>query len=252
MNDNDTGKGIRTLQRSIDILECFTYEQPELTLTEISKKIELAKSTTTRLLATLEQNGLVQKDGNTLKYRLGKKLYFWGQIAEKTIEIKETAKPFMEKLRDDTRETVTLYLLEGHQRVCVQRFGSKHSVQHIVKVGEQLPLWAGAGGKAILAFQDEDFIERELTSVPGEQGEKLINELAVIRQTHSSYSFDERGIGVSGAAAPVFNVKGEVKASIGISGPSIRFTPDIVETYQEMVKDVALEVSNELGYQGKS
>lgn len=56
-------KGIRTVQRSIDIINCFSLEETELSLTEIANKINLAKSTTTRLLATLEQNSFVQKIG---------------------------------------------------------------------------------------------------------------------------------------------------------------------------------------------
>ncbi|NQD53285.1 helix-turn-helix domain-containing protein, partial [Bacillus altitudinis] len=87
--------GLRTVQRALDILSCFSEERQELTLTDISKEMNLAMSTTTRLLKALEMNHFVEKNQETMKYRLGQRLYLLGYIAGKSIKLRELAKPLM-------------------------------------------------------------------------------------------------------------------------------------------------------------
>lgn len=113
--------GLRTVQRALDILSCFSEERQELTLTDISKEMNLAMSTTTRLLKALEMNHFVEKNQETMKYRLGQRLYLLGYIAGKSIKLRELAKPLMYTLRDETKETVNLYVLDHKSRVCIEQ-----------------------------------------------------------------------------------------------------------------------------------
>jgi len=244
--------GLRTVQRALDILYCFTLEQQELSLTEIANKIQLAKSTTTRLLSTLEQNNFIVKDPDTLKYRLGQGLYYLGYIAGKSIEIKELAKPVMQRLRDETRETVNLYVLENDSRVCIEQCEGLQSVRHLVKIGEKLPLWAGAGGKVLLAYQSDDFQNRIFEQVPSrERLETLQRELPQIKSERCASSIDEREVGSAAVAAPIFHINHEVKACLSISGPTNRFTPETIDRLKQLVKRGAMAISEKLGYQEK-
>ncbi|QNU25308.1 IclR family transcriptional regulator [Geobacillus zalihae] len=241
--------GLRTVQRAIDILYCFTLEEQELSLTEIAKKISLPKSTTTRLLATLEQNRLVVKDPETLKYRLGQGLYYLGYIAGKSMEVREIARPVMERLRDETRETVNLYVLEQDARVCVEQCEGLQALRHMVRIGERLPLWAGAGGKVLLAYQSPAFQERIFAQVPTkERLARLAAELEVIRERGVASSVDEREVGSAAVAAPIFNIRGEVRACLSISGPTHRFAPDVLGKFETTVKEGAQAISEKLGY----
>lgn len=113
--------GSRTVQRALDILYCFSEERQELTLTDISKEMNLAMSTTTRLLKALEMNHFVEKNPDTMKYRLGQRLYLLGYIAGKSIKLRELAKPLMYALRDETKETVNLYVMDATSRVCIEQ-----------------------------------------------------------------------------------------------------------------------------------
>ncbi|MBN2909958.1 IclR family transcriptional regulator [Polycladomyces sp. WAk] len=244
--------GLRTVQRALDILYCFTLEQQELSLTEIANKIQLAKSTTTRLLSTLEQNNFIVKDPDTLKYRLGQGLYYLGYIAGKSIEIKELAKPVMQRLRDESRETVNLYVLENDSRVCIEQCEGLQSVRHLVKIGEKLPLWAGAGGKVLLAYQPADFQNRIFEQVPSrERLEALQQELPQIKSERCASSIDEREVGSAAVAAPIFHINHEVKACLSISGPTNRFTPETIDRLKQLVKRGAMAISEKLGYQEK-
>ncbi|UOF91179.1 IclR family transcriptional regulator [Fodinisporobacter ferrooxydans] len=240
---------LRTVQRALDILNCFSLQETELTLTEIANKISLAKSTTTRLLGTLEQNGLIKKNQETLKYKLGSRLYYLGYIAGKSIQIREISHPFMKKLRDETTETVNLYLLENEFRVCVDQCESVQSLRHLVKIGERLPLWAGAGGKVLLAYQDREFQKQIFRYVDSEQRlQKLQSELSAIIEEGYASSQDEREVGLSAIAAPIFGVDGEVSACISVSGPTQRFTPDVMERIKVSLKQCASGISEHNGY----
>lgn len=242
-------ESIRTVQRAIDILNCFSFDRPELTLTEISNQIGLAKSTTTRLLATLEHNGFVQKSPNSMKYKLGHRLYYLGSISGRSIKVREVAKPVMDELRDVIKETVNLHILDQQDRICIEQSEGVLSIRHLVRIGERLPLWAGAGGKAILAFQSEEFQESIFHQVDsGKRLMKLKSELPQIREMRFASSMDEREVGLAAVAAPIFDVNGEVKASLSVSGPSIRFTADRIEMIKDHVMASAQKISTLMGY----
>ncbi|THE10515.1 IclR family transcriptional regulator [Bacillus timonensis] len=249
MNSAEQEKGIRSLQRAIDILNCFTIEENELSLTEISKKINLAKSTVIRLLYTLELNNFVERDPSTFKYKLGKQLYFIGNLAGRSIEIRSVAKATMEKLRDQTRETVNLYVLENDSRICIQQFESLQSVRHAVRIGEKLPLTLGATGKVLLAYQANDYIENIYNrESPKRSKEDLKEELQQIVDERFAKSIDEREVGSSAIATPIFDVNGNVIAALSISGPTVRFKEEAISKLKKQLIDGGIEISANLGF----
>ncbi|WP_348936462.1 IclR family transcriptional regulator [Bacillus sp. BS1807G30] len=241
--------GLRTVQRALDILSCFSEERQELTLTDISKEMNLAMSTTTRLLKALEMNHFVEKNQETMKYRLGQRLYLLGYIAGKSIKLRELAKPLMYTLRDETKETVNLYVLDHKSRVCIEQAEGLQSIRHLVKIGEKLPLYAGAGGKVLLAFQSEEFQQQVFASEADHMTmEEWRKECRHILETHTACSIDEREVGSAAVAAPIFNIHGEVQACLSISGPTQRFTEDVISQLQQKVKEHAEKLSEQLGY----
>src|SRR5690625_2265749 len=240
---------IRSVQRAIDILQCFNGEKVELTLTEISIETGLAKSTTTRVLATLEENRFVEKEASTGKYRLGRQLYFLGYRAGRSIELKEVAKETMIRLRDQLKETVNLYVREGEHRVCIQQFESLQSVKHMIQIGQRLPLTVGASGKVLLAYEPKKFIEEMMekqTMVKSKVA--LLSELNMITVEKYAESIEERETGTSAAAAPIFNINGEVIAALSVSGPAQRFNPSKVSDLKTILVASALEISNHMGF----
>ncbi|MBR0580313.1 IclR family transcriptional regulator [Bacillus altitudinis] len=241
--------GLRTVQRALDILSCFSEERQELTLTDISKEMNLAMSTTTRLLKALEMNHFVEKNQETMKYRLGQRLYLLGYIAGKSIKLRELAKPLMYTLRDETKETVNLYVLDHKSRVCIEQAEGLQSIRHLVKIGEKLPLYAGAGGKVLLAFQSEAFQQQVFASEADHMTmEEWQRECRHIHETYTACSIDEREVGSAAVAAPIFNIHGEVQACLSISGPTQRFTEDVIPQLQQKVKKHAEKLSEQLGY----
>ncbi|MEI3611339.1 IclR family transcriptional regulator [Pseudogracilibacillus sp. SO30301A] len=240
---------IRSVQRAIDVLNCFSEEKSELTLTEISIVTGLAKSTTTRILATLEENRFVEKEASTGKYRLGRQLYFLGHRAGRSIELKEVAKETMIRLRDQLKETVNLYVREGEHRVCVQQYESLQSVKHMIQIGQHLPLTVGASGKVLLAYEPKKFIEEIMEKqVMVKSKVALLSELNMITVEKYAESIEERETGTSAAAAPIFNIHGEAIAALSLSGPAQRFNPSKVPDLKTILVASALEISNHMGF----
>lgn len=240
---------IRSVQRAIDILNCFQGEHSELTLTEIAYKTDLAKSTTTRILATLEENKFLEKDPSTGKYRLGRQLYFLGFKAGESIELKEVAKDTMLRLRERLKETVNLYIRDGEHRVCIQQFESLQSVKHMVQIGERLPLTVGASGKVLLAYEPREFIEEMMEKqIMRKSKLDLLSELNKILMEKYAISIEEREKGTSAAASPIFDINGNVIAALSVSGPAHRFNPTKIENLQTILVASALEISNNLGF----
>jgi IclR family transcriptional regulator, KDG regulon repressor len=223
---------IKSLKRSIQILNSFTLQKKELGITELSKKLNLHKSTIHRILVTLEDENIVMKNKISQKYRLGMKLFEYGNITIDQFEIKKYALPIVEDLAKKTEESIDLNIIIDDKRVSVEKIESLHEIRAIIQLGRSLPLYCGGSGKAILAFLPASKIERiiskeNLISL----GPKTITDQSIlrehlkeIRKNGYAQSFEERVSGSSSIAAPIFDYKGNVIASISISGPITRFT----------------------------
>lgn len=256
MKDNESSgkpkdtESLRTVQRALDILNTFSLEQSELTLTEIALQVSLAKSTTTRLLTTLENNGLITKDPATLKYKLGHKLTYLGYVANRSTQLGGVALPVMKALRDQTRETVNLYMLDSESRVCIEQVEGLQSLRHLVQIGQKLPLWAGAGGKVLLAFQSESFQQNIRRLVhPEARWNDLERELREIVIQRCASSQNDREVGSSAVAAPIFAVDGSVRYCLSVSGPTQRFSVDLIKELKVLVKRGASQISETLGFE---
>lgn len=245
---------IRSVQRAIDVLNCFSWERKELGLVEIAALVDLPKSTTFRLVQTLTKNGFLKRDACTGRYLLGTKLYYFGNIVKDSMELRRLAGPVMVEIRDETRETVNLYVLEGTRRVCIEQAESPLGLRRQARIGELFPLWAGASGKLLLAYMDpggQEKVIREALAVSSNLNpDELLRQLPEIRELQYSVSHGEREQGASSVAAPIFNSGGKVEAALAVSGVSARFGRDEVERFISVVRKGAGKISADLGYYG--
>lgn len=247
---------VRSIQRAMDILLCFNWYERELTLTQISEKVDLAKSTVSRILSTLESQNFLLRDERSGGYKLGANLYYLGTMAKESMDLRKIAYPIMLELKESTEETINLYLLDGLERVCFDQVESPHIIKQTVKIGEKFPLWDGATGKIILAHLDKSIWQeminhlRPLTDQTIVDPDKFIESLIKYRQDGVAISVGEKNYDIGCAAAPIFDSSGKVIGCISISGPSSRF-PDITDQYSHLVMDGANRISEQLGYYGK-
>lgn len=236
---------LRTVRRALSILDCFSVQQQELSLTQIANQIDLAKSTTTRLLSSLETERLIHRDEQTGKYKLGIKLISLGQIAKDSYPLKGRVSKLMEKLRDETLETVNLYTLDQGKRICIHQFEGYQPLRHAVRIGEMLPLSSGAGGKLLLAYQPKHIQDKVLAELDPTTLEERILELEQIRETGIAVSREERELGLAAIAAAVFNEDGSVTHCISLSGLMQRFSEEKLSDYQQILTDALRKVNGE-------
>jgi DNA-binding IclR family transcriptional regulator len=248
----------KSLQRIIAILDCFTYERPELGVREIARTIGFSSSTAGRLLQAMKEVGLLQQNPVNQSYSLGGKVLAWAGVYSSTLDVRNAALPAIQELHQVTRETISLYVLEGNERVCVERLESDQNVRIVARLGRRVPLYAGSAGKVFLAFlppakRDAILKAEPPTSITDStivDIQVLMEDLRHIRSQGYAVSFGEWVTEAAGVAAPIFDARQEIIAALTISGPRQRFSQDAVLHFGTVVTRVAAQISHELGFTG--
>ena len=155
-------QSVRAVERALDILLCFTMETPTLSLTEIAEQVGMHKSTIHRLLATLESKRFITRDKATGMYQLGFLLFELASVMLHDLDIQRWALPYLQQLSLQSEETADLAILENGHVVYLQVVESSQRVKIAAAVGEQLPAYCTATGKAFLAYFPEAQVRRML------------------------------------------------------------------------------------------
>lgn len=235
--------GVRSVQRALDILSLLSEERPAVSIREIVEATGLAKTTVIRLVQTLEQNGLLWAAPGG--YLAGPGLWRWAHLARSSWELPPETKKAMRDLGARRRETVNLYMLRDIYRVCVAQQESPQPLRHVVHIGDELPLWAGAASKVLLRDAPESLLERIARGSPyGDGHVKRLREW-IEEAAHLGWaaSHGEREDGLSAVAAPVLGRSGTVVAALSLSGPTVRFSDDQVEQFAKDLRQVARQLS---------
>ncbi len=251
-----TPAGSQTVDRALEILECFTIESPELSLTEFSNATGLTMPTTHRLLKALQAREFVVFDRGTRLYSLGPGAMRLASIIIQRDDINAVVLPWLERLRRLTGETAALHWLVDHYRVCTVELESRHLVKMASGVGRRYPLFAGAAGKAIISHLPEDEI-REILKEAREEGlGPLVSGttkdfMAMVDETRDAgiaRSESEVVDGAGAVAAPILNSVRRPIAAINITGPASRFDEDAMDQAAELLIDAVKDVESRLGY----
>ncbi|MDY6872492.1 MAG: IclR family transcriptional regulator [Chloroflexota bacterium] len=245
-----------TLRHAIALMDCFSKDEPYLGVREAARMTGIPSSTTGRTLASLKELGLLVQDSDTRQYALAGKVLAWAEIYTATVDVRRVAQPFIYDLQRLTGETISLYILEGNERVCVERLESEQNVRMVARVGRYLPLHAGSAGKLFLAFMSEDQRESILADVPREaftdktitDADELRRQCEIIQKRGFALSHGEWTADASGVAAPIFNQRRQMVAALTVSGPTQRFTEDKVDKFAQTCIRTALQISRLLGY----
>jgi DNA-binding IclR family transcriptional regulator len=250
---------LQTLNRAISILDCFTPENTELGVREIARMVGLSSSATGRLLAAMKDRGILSQNPDTRAYSMGARVLSWAGVFNGTLVVRNLALPAIQELHQSTRESISLYILDGNERLCIERLESPQTVRIITRVGRRLPLYAGSAGKVMLAFlsperQEEYFRTVSLTALTPHtiiDLKVLRQELTKVREQGCAVSYGEWIEDAAGVAAPILDQTGEVVAALSISGPIQRFTSENVEKYCNEARRVAAQISEGMGFSVK-
>ncbi|MEO0321467.1 MAG: IclR family transcriptional regulator [Myxococcota bacterium] len=247
---------LSSVRNALRMLKEFTPEEPLLGVSELSRRLDVAKSTTHRLLATLQAEGFVQQapDG---RYGLGFALWELGSRLVSGLELREVAHPVLEALRNETNETVHLAILDGAEVVYIDRFESQATLRLFRRVGYRMPAHSTSTGKVILAFSPPEALGtvmeagmKALTPDTLKSRRALEAALAEIRARGYAVSTGESEVGLTSVGAPIFDHHGDVAGALSCAGPSARFEPDRLESIIAAVAGAAAKISRGIGHLG--
>jgi len=242
---------VRSVSRALALLTLFDEEMPTRTLRDLIASTELPKTTVLRLIQTLEQCGYLftRPDG---RYCLGPTLIRLSRSVEQVWRLPVAADATMEELRDQTKETINLYVLEGRSRVCVAQKQGLQNIRYVIPIGLSLPLWGGASAKILLADRDHKFVDEVLRA--GGKDERyrrwFVDELERVRDTGVAFSHGEREPAATSVAAPI-RAGDRTIAALAVSGPTTRFTPDRVEELSLTLKRAVERMQESFMVQGE-
>lgn len=247
---------IQSVERALKILDLFDEHTTELKITEISKRMELHKSTVHSLLKTLQEHSYIDQNSENGKYRLGLKLAERGNLVISNLDIRKIARKYLLELSDKTGQTVHLGILDGREGVYIDKVEGQQAIIKYSRIGRRLPLHTTAIGKVLLAFQKPDVMQRLLEDFPYQhQTSNTISNEAVFRKEiekiqNKNYAVDdqENEQGVRCVAVPIFNGKGQVLAAISISTLVSRVSEQELSVFIDLLKTSCKELSEQMKY----
>jgi IclR family pca regulon transcriptional regulator len=227
MKDRDY---IQSIERCFNILGHLSSPDSPFSLEDLTQKTGYNKTTCFRFLKTMRQLGLVEQATDKKIYQLCPAIVSLGLKALKGLNLRHAALPVMQKLRDETGETVNLSLLSGTDILFIERVMSDYLVNANINVGDRLPVYCASMGKVILAFMSEKHAAGIISQLNFKtKTERTIispasfkKELAEIRARGYALNDEELERGLRAVAAPIIGYTGEAFAAINIAWTTAR------------------------------
>ena len=246
-------QSVRAVERALDILSCFTRNEPVRSLTQIAERVGMSKSTVHRLLATLESKRFITRDKVTGLYRLGFRFVEMASLVDK--DLQQWAQPFLQRLSEECGETVDMSVLDGSSVIYLYVVESPQRVKIAAAVGQRLPAFCTASGRALLAYLPDDQVEKILAEglprytdkSPGSV-EAVLELLAVTRERGFAVSEREYEEEINAVAAPILGNDNRPLAAIAIVGPSYRLTLERMFVLGQTIKKTTETISREVGH----
>jgi len=244
------------VERALGMLEAVAHAPEGLSNAEISRKLEIPKSSASYILRTLENQGYLTRDPESGKYRVGLKILSLSRGALGGIDVRGIALPIMRRLMHQTNLTCHLAVLDGSEAVYIEKVEPEGFIRMDTWVGRRMKVHATSVGKALVAYIPQEHLEeivresgmerrtpKTITTLP-----RLLKELEKVRAQGYAVDDEENNLGARCVAAPIFEERGAIAASLGLSGTTQQVSPQTMPRILEALKDAARHISMGMGY----
>src|SRR6266436_6048031 len=247
--------GVQSVDRALLIIETLAEDDEGYRLCDLAIRTGLSTSTVHRLLATLEKRRFVQFDRYESKWHVGAQSFAVGATFTRRRNVVAQAVPYLRKLRDRTRETANLAVVDDEAIIVLTRVESREIMRSLTKVGGRVAMVASGVGKAVLATYSDDDVSAiihhhgmpRLTEKSILRPGDLFRESATIRRQGYAVDDEEACMGLRCVAAVVYNDCSEPLAAISVSGMTSRVSDDRLPDLGRIVREVAAELTAALG-----
>jgi len=247
---------IKSIEKAIDLLELLSDSKNEMGITEIGKELHMGLSTIYRILTTLKCRGYIVQNQQTSKYMLGAKLFILSCKVQNTKNLIKVVTPFLQRLSQNTNETINFAVLEGREAIYLFKIESKEMLKAGIELGTKVAAHCTSLGKVLLAFlPEQEFMilypnenEKLPTFTPNSISsvEELKKCLKKIKKQGYAIDEEEFKIGVNCLGVPIINNEGKAIASFSVSGPVSRFNLCKMEKVKNILITLSENISKHL------
>ncbi|MBQ9197386.1 MAG: IclR family transcriptional regulator [Clostridia bacterium] len=224
--------------KALWILEAVARRGTYMGINEICEETGISQGTVHRILNEMVQAGYIEKNNQYRKYRVGMNASIMASYFMQSNSVVAFARDEMLRLNQMTGETIHLLALSGNDVIYLNKINTVHTIGLMSYIGKTNPIHCTAGGKCIMAFMQEDKVNKYLAESQRERytettlctEEALRKEFESIRRLGYALDRGEHHANVTCIAAPVFDIKGLPVASISISAPTYRFPLEAAES----------------------
>ena len=243
--------GVQSVDRALSIIETLAEDDEGYRLSDLAIRTGLSTSTVHRLLATLENRRFVQFDRSQSKWHVGARCFTVGATFARRRNFAAQAIPYLRKLRDLTRETANLAVVDDEFIVVLTRMESREIMRSLTKLGGRVAMVASGVGKAVLATSSNEDVSAiirhhgmpRLTEKSIVRPSDLFRELEIVRRQGYAVDDEEACMGLRCVAAVVYSDCCEPLAAISVSGMTSRVTDERLPMLGGLVRDVARELT---------
>lgn len=246
---------LSSVTTAIRLLKLFSVQDQELGISELAKRLHVAKSTVHRLASALLEEGLLEQNPENNRYRLGVALFGLGTLVRRRMEVVSEAKIYLTDLRVKTSENVRLAILSDQSVVYVNDFEGPHPLRLRSSIGLSLPAWATAEGVVLLSDKPDEFVAEVLEMETAASSHrvrpdaaKLHARIKDVRRLGYAIDNEESEVGMACVAAPVYGGDGRIVAGIGVAGPCTRLRKRALPGLAAHVVATANQISTRFGY----
>lgn len=232
---DDSRNLVNSLSKGLRVLEAFTAERPEMTLSEVGKAAQIDPGTAFRMLNTLVMLGYVARVPDSKRFRLTLKVIDLGLHAIGRSDLRELSRPILRSLVGEISEAASVGVLDGADILYVERVRAGLTRLGVdIRIGTNIPAVSGVIGHAILAFLPEAERERVL-AIPPRRGELAVSQftrqelrtaLETVRRRGYALQDSAFGNGLRILAAPVLDIDGYPLAAVSVAAPAVRMPPE--------------------------
>lgn len=248
-------KGVQVIDRTFDIIELLAVEPQGLGVSDVARRLSLNKSTVHRILNAVAERGYLEKTAGGI-YRLSMQFVELTSTKLGSLELTTEARPYLNMLTEKLGQSSHLAILDKSDAVYIDKVELRKNLRLYSQIGKRIPVYCSGLGKSLLLDMEDDVIlsllkscqMHKLTAKTHTTPEAVLEDIRNARKLGWTVDDEEHDEGIRCIAAPVYDYRGKIIASVSSAAPSTFFEKEKDEEYSKIVSETARQISERMGF----